>query len=621
MEAKAVMRALSGVRALARAAAGPSHVLGSRGKHQGTEPPSLAQQSGLSTQSCQKTSTNDTKVWSGRGGIHPVFTNIEQHRAKVAVSDVCGDFTYEDVYLRSWDLAKGILGILGQGGSGQRVAFLCPPGVTHVLATWACWLSGQVAVPLCPSSPLQRLHHQVADSTCSLVVTTRELADRLLPVTKAQGTKVIVLDDTWWADPRLGDLSEPLPPPLVEGESEETAMLLYTSGATSGSPRGVTLSHSILGKQIERVVDAWDWTSEDSVLHCIGLGSTYGLINSLQAPLSMGAKITLMPQFDPLKVWSHLLGVGMGSGKPIPRISTLPAVPAMYIKLLAKADEIFKDKKTRDYVKVQCSKRMRLMMSSTATLPPPVSHQWRNVTGHRILENYVTTETGTAFCNRVAGSGKVSGPGCRDCGAPTPHTRTRIVRFRDHTKTSFDVLATGSCAGTDISDTEESVIGELQLTGEQVAKHYWVAGGQVPIETREDWLDTADIVQVHQGCYRVRGRLGIENFSSRGTKVNLRNVERKLLTCPDIQDCSVVGLGDSQSEERVAAVVVLNPNKKTTMEDLLKWCNDNMEEAEVPTLFKLAGEIVKESTGHVAKLKLAELFPETELVSFHDKKM
>ena len=86
-------------------------------------------------------------------------------------------------------------------------------------------------------------------------------------------------------------------------------MLLYTSGATSGSPRGVTLSHSILGKQvhivqsllisiiffcsliftcktsnlqIERVVDAWDWTSDDSVLHCIGLGSTYGLINSLQ---------------------------------------------------------------------------------------------------------------------------------------------------------------------------------------------------------------------------------------------------------------------------------------------------------------------------------------------------
>ena len=43
---------------------------------------------------------------------------------KVAVSDVYGDFTYEDVYLRSWDLAKGILGLLGQ---------VCLPGTFLLL--------------------------------------------------------------------------------------------------------------------------------------------------------------------------------------------------------------------------------------------------------------------------------------------------------------------------------------------------------------------------------------------------------------------------------------------------------------------------------------------------------
>ena len=130
-------------------------------QHQGTEPPSLAQQSGLSTQSCQKTSTNDTKVrrklcdlslylwthtkktlrmqffitglvrergdsscvhkhWAAqsKGSVFCIFVYQLQFwyilLIKVAVSDVCGDFTYEDVYLRSWDLAKGILGILGQ---------------------------------------------------------------------------------------------------------------------------------------------------------------------------------------------------------------------------------------------------------------------------------------------------------------------------------------------------------------------------------------------------------------------------------------------------------------------------------------------------------------------------
>ena len=43
----------------------------------------------------------------------------------------------------------------------------------------------------------------------------------------------------------------------------------------------------------------------------------------------------------------------------------------------------------------------------------------------------------------------------------------------------------------------------------------------------------------------------------------------------------MVGLGDSQTTQRLAAVVVINPNKKTNMEDLLKWCNENMQEAEV----------------------------------------
>ena len=56
---------------------------------------------------------------------------------------------------------------------------------------------------------------------------------------------------------------------------------------------------------------------------------------------------------------------------------------------------------------------------------------------------------------------------------------------------------------------------------------------------------------------------------------------------PIFQDCSVVGLGDSQTDERVAAVVVINPNKKTNMEDLLKWCNENMEEAEVMVMMML----------------------------------
>ena len=32
-------------------------------------------------------------------------------------------------------------------------------------------------------------------------------------------------------------------------------------------------------------------------------------------------------------MWSSLLGVGVTSGKPIPRINTFPGVPGMYLKV------------------------------------------------------------------------------------------------------------------------------------------------------------------------------------------------------------------------------------------------------------------------------------------------
>jgi len=98
---------------------------------------------------------------------------------------------------------------------------------------------------------------------------------RVQEITKRQGQKTIVLDSTWWSEPKLlGDQGEALPPPLTEVGSEgpDTALILYTAGATTGQARGVALTHTILNNQIERVVDAWDWGPQDSVLHCLNLG-------------------------------------------------------------------------------------------------------------------------------------------------------------------------------------------------------------------------------------------------------------------------------------------------------------------------------------------------------------
>ena len=161
-------------------------------------------------------------------------------------------------------------------------------------------------------------------------------------------------------------------------------------------------------------------------------------------------------------------------------------------------------------------------MSSTATLPPQITTQWKNMTGlplldhslgvnsvcagHRIMENFISTEAGTALSNRVAGSRVKAGPSCTDCGSPTSKIETQIVRFRDHLKTKYDVLATGDESGTVVAGEEADevpVVGELRLRGDSVVKHYWIEGKEEEIETDNGWFNTGDIVQYSKGCYKV----------------------------------------------------------------------------------------------------------------------
>merc|ERR1719412_721101 len=157
---------------------------------------------GLSTQSCLKERSVATELTPARQSHLPVYTNIELYRQRIALSDVNGDYLYEDLYMRSWDLAKGIIGLLGDNTQTRRICFLCPSGLTHVISTWACWMSGNVAVPLCPSSDQARLEHLVQDSGCEVLVTTREQVDRLHPISRQHGQKLIVLDQTWWVEPK-----------------------------------------------------------------------------------------------------------------------------------------------------------------------------------------------------------------------------------------------------------------------------------------------------------------------------------------------------------------------------------------------------------------------------------
>ena len=64
------------------------------------------------------------------------------------------------------------------------------------------------------------------------------------------------------------------------------ALIIYTSGST-GPPKGVVLTHGNICAQIDNMVESWEWTRNDLILHVLPLHHVHGIVNCLFTALQV----------------------------------------------------------------------------------------------------------------------------------------------------------------------------------------------------------------------------------------------------------------------------------------------------------------------------------------------
>lgn len=79
-----------------------------------------------------------------------------------------------------------------------------------------------------------------------------------------------------------------------------------------------------------------------------------------------------------------------------------------------------------------------------------------------------------------------------------------------------------------------------------------------------------------------------------------------MLEHPDIEDCAVVGIKDEKWGEKVAAILVLKPEKQLELEALRTWAKTKMPEYAAPTVLKIVTNIPKNAMGKVNKKELVK---------------
>lgn len=319
----------------------------------------------------------------------PFFLGLQEHKNKVAITDVDGDFTYEELFKRSFYLSLEIKKALkNQPNKNQKINLICPNGANYVIGQWGIWMSGNVVVPLSGQHSETALEYYITDSDSSLIISSPALLHKVENVAKKVGKPLICQDPDIVAHKNIDiDGKAPFPSPIFQDTlypKDEPVMMLYLPGSHDKSqPQRLLLKHKDINREIDMVSKVWNLDQNASLLHSLSLYNPFGIISSLLTPLSVGGRVVLLPQFDTLKVWSHLLGIQI-NGEYVPRTNIYAGVPTHYEHLMRRYTEVFTDPKIKNYVHETCSKRINLMVSGNDPLNNDLQKQWTKITGHTI---------------------------------------------------------------------------------------------------------------------------------------------------------------------------------------------------------------------------------------------
>jgi acyl-CoA synthetase (AMP-forming)/AMP-acid ligase II len=171
---------------------------------------------------------------------------------------------------------------------GDRALLLYPPGLEFIEAFLACLAAGVIAVPAYPprrNRKADRLRAITDDARPRLILTTRQVLPTLeaSELADIQDAVRLATDDVETDDNG----------PSLSVSADAVAFLQYTSGST-GSPRGVVVSHANLMANEAAIQAAFRHTPDDVVVGWLPAFHDMGLIGNVLQPLYVGFPAILL---------------------------------------------------------------------------------------------------------------------------------------------------------------------------------------------------------------------------------------------------------------------------------------------------------------------------------------
>jgi malonyl-CoA/methylmalonyl-CoA synthetase len=491
-----------------------------------------------------------------------IARTVRSDPLRVAIETQDGTtFTYGDV---DGQAARYANCLLDRGlKRGDRVAVQVEKSVQSLFLYLACLRAGLVYLPLNTAYRSSELDYFLRDAEPGLIVVRPENESVMNEVSQAS-IRAPVITLGLHGD---GQLEEQVATAdtqfdTVEANSDDLAVIIYTSG-TTGRAKGAMVTHGNLVSNVRALVDSWQFSATDVLLHALPIFHVHGLFVANHCALTSGARILWHDRFDPAAVI-----------RDIERATVFMGVPTYYIRLLQDSDLTL----------TSCA-HMRLFVSGSAPLLAETHRAFEQRSGHRILERYGMSETGMITSNPIDGERR---PGT--VGPTLPGVLVRVVDDADRPLPAGDK-------------------GAIQVKGENVFSAYW----RMPEKTRQEftedgWFRTGDIgVFDSDGYLSIVGRAK-DLIITGGYNVYPKEIELLLDDLPEIMESAVIGVPHPDFGEAVTAVVVARPNAKIDEARTIVALKSQLAGFKVPKRVHLVDELPRNAMGKVQKNILRERF-------------
>lgn len=446
---------------------------------------------------------------------------------------------------------------------GDRLAAQIEKSPQALALYAACVQAGVIFLPLNTAYTAQELRYFIENSGAALVVCDGAKQETLGPIARDCGAQLRVLNGD--GSGSLSNAAKDMPGQFetVERDAEDLAAFLYTSG-TTGRSKGAMLTQDNLLSNAETLVDYWQFSENDVLLHALPIFHTHGLFVATNIMLLTGGQMIFLPKFDQDTVIAAL-----------PNATSMMGVPTFYTRLLG--DERF----TKDL-----ATHMRLFISGSAPLLAETHIQFQDRTGHKILERYGMTETNMNTSNPYAGDRRAG-----TVGFALPGVELKV---------------TDPASGETLP---AETIGQIEVRGRNVFKGYWKMPEKTAEELRSDgFFITGDLGKIDEDGYVTIVGRNKDLIISGGFNIYPKEIELVLDEQPGVLESAVIGVPHPDFGETVLGIVIPEPGVVPDLDQIAESTASQLARFKHPRKLVVMDALPRNTMGKVQKNLLRDEF-------------